>query len=269
MYNTTTIPTILIPPSSIFYNLLSGFLLIMPFWGGIFHLIARYEKEHTLIEEEEDDEDKESEEEAEKEKYWDELNALADRELSNSDLTDLQSKMVRETLEFSTYDDEVNVAEDEGEEEEKKKTFDLIMHYDKDSESFSYYTDHLKEITYTTLEAVARKFVIEHNCKRLYIQPVQEHKATEHKDTEHKDTEHEQKDTEPVKSVFAKFKKYNTGTKGGLPNFSNESTKTDQMNHFRYKGKLYHYDETMMKKVIDKITIDYAEYKLLMLAKEK
>ena len=70
-----------------------------------------------------------------------------------------------------------------------------------------------------------------------------------------------------VKSVFAKFKKYNTGGKGGKPNFSAEIKVTEQVNHFRYKGKLYDYNESLKERKSEEnnSTLDYATYKQLML----
>ena len=239
MYNTTTIPThyhMSVAPQSFFASVLSGFILIMPFWAGIFYLVRRYDEEHRRDGDSEDESDEEDKEIDEKEeRYIEEFKSLTDRPLSETNLTELLTKNVRETLTDS--DD---------------KNFDIIMTYHNESETFWYYTDNLKEVSYNTLEAVARKFVIEHDCKRLYLQK--------------KEVEDEKKNEEETvvkPSVFAKFKKYNTGTKGGLPNFSSDVV--EQTNHFRYKGKIYHYEETLKENVKENSTqLDYMAYKLLM-----
>jgi hypothetical protein len=191
-------------------------------------------------------------------------------------LTNLQTKIVRETIEST---------------DPELQNFDLLLTYHKESEAFWYFTDHLKEISYQTLESVARKFVIEYQCKRIYLQ------ASEAGASEAGASEAQEEPPEggvgvlppnepseggvgvlpPVRSVFAKFKKYNTGTTGGggsVANYSNDlSLTTEQMNHFRYKGKLYQYEELLKQKMAEAKNItpllDYAAYKLLMQAKKE
>lgn len=256
MYNTTTIPTVIVNNGpSIFHALLSGFVIVMPFFAGIFHLVRRYDEEHRRDGDQDSDEEEEESDEEEGQ-YVEEFKALADRELTDKDFKELETKMVKETID--TTDD--------------TKKVDIIMSYHKDTDTFWYYTNDLKEIAYKTLETVARKFVIEHNCKRLYVQAAPEEQPD--KET----TAQTQIDTEGgvgacPRSVFAKFKKYNTGTKGGLPNFSSDTKPpTEQGNHFRYKGKLYHYEETLKEREKDNLPttlLDYAAYKLLMQANKK
>ena len=259
MYNTTTIPTVILNNGpTIFHALLSGFIIVMPFFAGIFHLVRRYDEEHRSDGEEDSDEDEEENDEEEGQ-YIEEFKALSDRELTDKDFKELDTKMVKETID--TTDD--------------TKKVDIIMSYHKDSESFWYYTNDLKEIAYKTLESVARKFVIEHNCKRLYVQAQEEQhdKETTAQDEPQSNPQEGGAGGLPPRSVFAKFKKYNTGTKGGLPNFSSDTKPpTEQGNHFRYKGKLYHYEETFKEKDKDNLPttlLDYAAYKLLMQANKK
>jgi len=252
MYNTTTIPTqyYISTTPSFFSALLSGCFLLMPFIGGIMHIINKYENENKGESEDTSDE----EEEEEEEKYIEELNALPDRELTELDYKELQTKIVRETI-----------GEDANGEEnsEENKRFDIIMSYHKDSDTFWYYTDELKEVSYAILETVARKFVIENNCKRLYLQKAVEQPISVVVN------EDREADT-PKSSVFAKFKKYNTGIKGNT-NYSNNIDIVEQTNHFRYKGKLYHYEESLQKakEKIGQTHLDYATYKLLMQVKKE
>ena len=131
--------------------------------------------------------------------------------------------------------------------------------------------------------------MIEHNCKRLYLHETQAEQTQDQAEQAQDQAEQAQDQAEqaqaeqtqaqskcggegvepPVKSVFAKFKKYNTGVKG--TNYSSDHV--EQTTHFRYKGKLYQYEELLKQKSREKIntiaTLDYAAYKLLMQAKKE
>ena len=152
-YNTTTIPTtILTAMETTFFSLncLAGLLAIIPVWLGLSSALYWHYAEC-----EQDDAEAAEQNEIINAKYWEELKALPDRVLSDQDLTDLQTKIVRETIEST---------------DPELQNFDLLLTYHKESEAFWYFTDHLKEISYQTLESVARKFVIEYQCKRIYLQ---------------------------------------------------------------------------------------------------
>ena len=272
MYNTTTIPTILIEkePTTLFCSLMYGFVLAMPFWLSILRMLRKnsYEGSESLEgaadDEEEEEEDLSSEEPAEP-LYSAELQLLNDRELSETDLAELQTKCVCERVESSN---------------ETIKQFDIIMTYNNESESFCYYTDHLKEVNYGILETVARKFVIEHNCKRLYAQKgdglerlVKETASAQIGSSSGSSGSSGSGGDPPAenvvnekKSVFAKFKKYNKGMSANTPQI------VEQTNHFRYKGKHYQYEESLKQTEKEKNTnpvLDYAAYKLLMQAKKE
>jgi hypothetical protein len=114
---------------------------------------------------------------------------------------------------------------------EKTPMGNVIMYYNKDRNSFEYYTDNI--IPYRVLDTVARKYVLTYDCCELYIDMEKEIKeyivndyskggnggTKEKKDNDKKVTlemnETEEKTNEivdPVKSkpnVFAKFKSYN------------------------------------------------------------
>ena len=191
-----------------------------------------------------DDSDSEDEEEDTEEKYTDryyeEFDALEMCELTTSELLNLSTKIVRE-----------QVAEN----------VEVILTYDKVSETFWYYTDQLKEVSYDILETVARKYAIEYDCKQICLQAQEEVQAIERLKAQE----------EPVgkSSVFAKFKNYNTGGKGSTPNFTSVIKVVEQMNHFRYRGKLIDYEESqkeLNKK--EEPTLDYASYKKTLEKKE-
>jgi hypothetical protein len=79
---------------------------------------------------------------------------------------------------------------------------DVIMRYDADRAMFCYYCDK-RSVQFKYLEPVARKYVVEHGCKRLYIDMRKElAKTTTSAAT-----------TSATKSVFVQLKKYGHGVK--------------------------------------------------------
>ena len=264
MYNTTTIPTQ--PDGSFlqFFYILSlgaivGASLIELF---LFRLKIRLsEKGGAYID---DDSEEEAEEEAEEEdycdNYHDEFAALSLRKLSEEELKQLHTKIVRE-----------QVAEQ----------VEVIMTFDKATETFWYYTDKLKEVSYPILETVARKFAIENDCKIICLQTQAEQtqaeqgqaEQTQAEQTQAEQTQAEQTQIEKAQavaeapSVFAKFKSYNAG-KGSAPNFTSVVEVIEQMNHFRYRGKIVDYEETQKPKC-EEPTLDYASYKKLLEEKKE
>jgi len=261
-YNTTTIPTTMhtFTEANFFISMISGMISILPFWLGIGFMLYKHQEEKNIS----DDSDSEDEDEEKEEKYMEEFKALADLEINFSEL---ENKMVRETVVRETVGRETENSTDEN-----VKSFDIILTYDKETETFWYYTDILKEVSYDILETVARKFAIEHNCKRLYVQKAEEKDESDEADKIENGGEGAEPPVDPP-SVFAKFKKYNNGTRGigGLPIFNKEIV--EPTNHFRYKGKLYNYEEVLKKKAGEEKNInpelDYAAYKLLMQAKKE
>lgn len=266
-YNTTTIPTTMyttmhtFTEANFFISMVAGMVATLPFLIGIGFMLYKHQADKNISD---DSEDEDEDEEEKEEKYMEEFKALTDLEINFSEL---KNKMVRETI-----DREIVNSTDEN-----IKSFDIILTYDKETETFWYYTDILKEVSYDILETVARKFAIEHNCKRLYVQKAEE--KDESKESEEAcgaqppyGGEGAEPPVEPP-SVFAKFKKYNNGTRGigGLPILNKEIV--EPTNHFRYKGKLYNYEEVLKKKTGEEKNInpelDYAAYKLLMQAKKE
>lgn len=91
----------------------------------------------------------------------------------------------------------------------------IIMKYDKEREVFIYYSDHA--MPYRFLEAVAQKFAIQFNCKKLVVDTEKEIEFLKSQIEEKKEKEEEIKNIElkevsipeDKKSVFANFKSYN------------------------------------------------------------
>ena len=132
----------------------------------------------------------------------------------------------------------------------------VIMMYNEDKDAFTYYTDH--SMPYRFLEAVAQKFAILCNAKKLVIDTEQEiEKLKEINKTSETETEENQKQTEnqkkdepeaEKKSVFAKFKSYNQMTTPGVGSNVREVPTTkkkegpelllEKTNTYSFEGKI-------------------------------
>lgn len=153
----------------------------------------------------------------------------------------------------------------------------LIMYYNKDNKSFSYYSDNA--IPYRYLESAAKKYVIIFDCKNIYIDMHDEMKQVADKIRDEKERKKEkekeeeerlsmQKEEEKVtndkkptkKNIFTKFKSYNSKT--GNTNQVITSTKDNEeqtevnpltikerINRYNYEGKIRNY------KMIDDLTV--------------
>lgn len=252
MINTTTIPTIIANDDNFFSVFLTGIFAMVPFWACVIKDIFR---RNNMNEEDDDVDDYEDDDET-----ISLYEALLDRELSEEEIINLQKKYVIEE-DFEEDDEESDYAmADANNADANANNVDanvnnainkIIMTYNKENEAFWYYTNNLKDISYDRLETLARKFVIEYDCKRIYKE------AKTHASASEAVTGTEASAT---KSVFAKFKKYNSGSKGASSKFGSDLKVIEQTNHFRYKGKLSEY-EAMLQKDKKPIEIDYATYK--------
>lgn len=259
-FNTTTIPTEYIDNRpSVLSGLCYGLFFIVTFVGGFFQQIYNnYEKDarETCSSSGSSEADtsasaSEAESEAEIDASIADFSNLLDRELTEEELTQLQFKIVREPTAGG----------------------EIIMTYHRETESFWYYAEHLKDVHYSMLETVARKFVIEYDCKRIYMQTAEVEKEKE-KEKEPMAVEKTEVAQEQTKPIFAKFKKYNSGGKGANPNFKSVLKVIEQTNHFRYKGKLQDYadlikERTEKEKAKASPILDYAAYRELLMAKKE
>ena len=238
MFNTTTIPTPEPHQNNSFFYSFSVISMGMLVGCSIIEIFLRRLREKEDYDSS-DSEDEEDTEERYTDRYYKEFEALEMCQLTTSELLDLNTKIVRE-----------QVAEN----------VEVILTYDKVSETFWYYTDHLKEVSYDILETVARKFAIEYDCKPICLQAQEAFQVSERL---------KEQESTGKPSLFAKFKKYNTGGKGSTPNFTSVIKVVEQMNHFRYRGKLIDYEETQkgLNKTEEPI-LDYASYKTLFQKKE-
>lgn len=175
---------------------------------------------------------------------------------------------------------------------EKTPQGNVLMIYDKERETFKYYSD--TNIPYRYLEVAARKYVKTFNCRPLFVDMeeelrlfhekwTKEYELKKAKETEEKlKAEHAEKNkqTEQKKNVFAKFKSYNkdaTGKismaappKNSIPNKASEIKENEKIllkeraNRYTYEGKFVNFNflQKTEKKIFNKkLGITFADFK--------
>ncbi len=170
----------------------------------------------------------------------------------------------------------------------------VLMIYDKERETFKYYSDN--SIPYRYLEVVARKYVKLFNCRPIFVNTEDEILLAEQKRDQLKKEKEEKealekkrkedalaahKPTEEKKRIFAKFKSYNkeAGTghvsmgappKNSVPNrqpaekSDNESVLKERANRYTYEGKMVNFSfiKKVDRKVVDKkLAMSFADFK--------
>ena len=248
--------------------------------------------------------------------YGDELinqNTLEERnEMRNSQIKELQEEINQLKSEIET-DDGINEIKKQSEEQarqyiickrldklansyvmEKTPIGNVIMIYQKDKESFKYYSD--CNIPYRYLEVVGRKYVKLLNCRPIFIDMEEELRLFEEKwekeqeikklkeEEEKKRVEESAKNNKPVelkKNVFAKFKSYNKDVggkismaappKNSIPNKSISETKEnakillkERANRYTYEGKFANFNflQKIERKVFNKkLGLSFADFK--------
>ena len=143
---------------------------------------------------------------------------------------------------------------------------DVLMYYSSKLGSFVYHSK-TKEIPYKYLETVARKYVIEYNCKKLYVDIRKEYEKGLNKYNETKEKEEQAArdvkdgkvdDTKEnkKKQVFANFKTYNR--KGEVHNKQKDKIYIlkEQANRYSYRGKIEEYSEAKVESCLDKKVLE-------------
>ena len=138
---------------------------------------------------------------------------------------------------------------------------DVLMYYSSKLGTFVYHS-HTKEIPYNYLDTVARKYVIEYNCKKLYIdirkeyeKGVQKYKEIKAKEEEEKNAADDTKENKK-KQIFANFKTYNR--KGEVHNKQKDKIYIlkEQANRYSYRGKIEEYSEAKVESCLDKKVLE-------------
>ena len=143
---------------------------------------------------------------------------------------------------------------------------DVLMYYSSKLGSFVYHS-RTKEIPYKYLETVARKYVIEYNCKKLYVDIRKEYekglnrykeiKAKEEKAAaDAKDGKVEDVKENKKKQIFANLKTYNR--KGEVHNKQKDKIYIlkEQANRYSYRGKIEEYSEAKVESCLDKKVLE-------------
>ena len=148
----------------------------------------------------------------------------------------------------------------------------VILYYDFEKESFVYYCD-TKDIPYSFLESVARKYVTINNCRKIMVDMKEELKLAEDKIAQEKIVNVRQsrqinmESNKGTNDMFASFKSYNRKGSGG----SNSNTLNKKFilcgnaNRYSYLGKISDYsflDKTGYQPLqkIEEV-MDYASFK--------
>ena len=154
---------------------------------------------------------------------------------------------------------------------------DVIMTYDADQVQFCYYCDK-RSVQFKYLEPVARKYVVNHGCKRLYIDFRNDLTRAHVKPEPAKPNSNATNTTNATsatKSIFAQFKKYGTNPKPNptkpkqQPQQPPLAVLKEQVTRYWYCGRLDEFNpqpasETATTPEFSIIKpIDYASYKKL------
>jgi hypothetical protein len=196
-----------------------------------------------------DDEDEANEEDLDyEERYYEEFKNLSTQELTDEVLNQLKNKYVQELTPGG----------------------EVIMTYNNETESYHYWCNN-RSIRYLTLDAVAQKFAIDHNCKAVCVDYNEEYqkakqavidkrnklleknkqetleKVNQENDKEQDETQDETQEQKP-KSVFATFKNYNTKQKQEVVDLTSKPViLPEKTNRFSYRGKISDWIETREK----------------------
>lgn len=155
-------------------------------------------------------------------KYFEELDNIESRELSEEELAELKNKVLNE----------------------ETPKGEVIFYYNKDSETFYYYCES-KEIPNNYLDAVARHYVCLHDCKSLYVDTDDNANVNlkSEVDTGAGVGIKDNKDNKDTGGVFASFKNYNNIKISS----KNNTCLDDRCNRYTYKGKLEDYEKNKGK----------------------
>jgi hypothetical protein len=143
---------------------------------------------------------------------------------------------------------------------------EVLMYYSHEMESFIYYSK-TKEIPYKYLETLARKYVINYDCKRIYIDIRKEYEKGLNKYNELKENKTPEggtggtggeKSENKKKQLFASFKTYNRKGEVNAKQKDKIYILREKANRYSYRGKIEEYKEDTMG---DEETGEQSDYK--------
>jgi len=178
---------------------------------------------------------------------------------------------------------------------EKTPIANVIMIYDKDRETFKYYSD--VNIPYRYLEVVGRKYIKSFDCRPIFVDMEEELRLFQEKwdkeqelkkikEEEDKKADETEKNQQSIpegkkKNVFAKFKSYNKDAggkismaappKNSIPNKSVTENKEnakiilkERANRYTYEGKIANFNflQKIDRKIFNKkLGLSFADFK--------
>ena len=177
------------------------------------------------------------------EKYDEEYAGLKEKEITEDERKELKNKILIETTPIGN----------------------VLMFYDQDYEYFKYYSD-TKEISYKTLEAVSKKYVITNDCKQIYIEMNEEilrQKERKMNELSYRKVDSERDDHEPPKeSVFATLKTYNVKDNKRVES-KNDYIK-EKINIYKYAGRIEEYTISKSSEKENVLKLDFVSFKRIM-----
>ena len=169
--------------------------------------------------------------------YYEEFSSLNESNLSNKQLFDLKNKYVELETPFGI----------------------VILSYDFDTECFIYYADSTN-ISFKSLDSIARYFVIENNCKQICVDYKNEWTMAKQNALLMKFNPSNNENKVNKDPVFASFKPYNTLSNKINPSLTKHLIQTEKCNRFTYKGKLSEFNKSNCVPQTNIPSITYKDY---------
>ena len=117
----------------------------------------------------------------------------------------------------------------------------IFMRYEPNTESFWYYTND-KSIPYKYLEAVARKYVCEHNRLDVFID-IREELRKGAEALQEATSKPEEEENVNQKTVYAKFKKYNRKNARASNSSKKQMVVKARANRYSYRGTIEDFEQ--------------------------
>ena len=174
--------------------------------------------------------------------FYDELEALENKDLTKEDMEKLSKLYITEDTPIGK----------------------IKMCYSCETETFWYYSKN-KNISYPTLDAVARKYAIQYNCSQICINYRNEVEKINKKQTENNYKDDKEVSNEVTPSIYVKFKSYNNNNNNNN-NMKKALVTVERSNRFTYKGDIM--NDNLDTTPIEVQKISFSEYKKLLEKKD-
>jgi hypothetical protein len=125
----------------------------------------------------------------------------------------------------------------------------VLIFYSSEDEVFNYYSD-TKDIPYHYLETIARKYVIQFNCKKIYINMIDYMKTSDQLENKYKQNKN---------PLFVDYKFYNKSQSRGNKNDTKKYIVKEKSNRYSYCGKIKEF--SFLKPYYKKKNFTFADFK--------